>query len=162
MKAIALLLWKCIRGVPVIFTHFPGPTLLLFAVAAAASAGMSSCVTHQLEAGARAQLEIRLAKTETGYAGRLVEAAQGRETAIAGARAEERAIAIENMRIWREAFSYLAISVKDQNAIARLTKSIEDLHHDPQFDCRRLPLPDSYLRSLYFEPWQAGSAAGSP
>jgi hypothetical protein len=37
---------------------------------------------------------------------------------------------------------------RDANTLARLEAKIEELHNDPQYACRRLPLPDAYLDSL--------------
>jgi hypothetical protein len=36
----------------------------------------------------------------------------------------------------------------DRAALARIETQLEELHHDPRFECRRLPLTDSYIDSL--------------
>jgi hypothetical protein len=145
---IWLKLLSMVRKVPVIFTHFPGPMLLVLGVAMVAAATASSCVTSKFNAGQVAEARADLADCKAQHANAVGVAAVERASVIeAGAKrlaevdAQNRADFIAMARI-------LADTGQDDAAIAALAKSIEGLHRDPKFACRREPLPDSHLERL--------------
>ena len=146
-----------ILKIPVLFAHFPGPTLMLVAIVALSAGGGATWLTHKAEAGARAELAIELANAKAQYAELRTKAAESRAEIVSAAGAEQRAIDIENQRAWRAQLAALAESMNDKAAIAALSRSIQELHRDPAFDCRRLPLPDSYVRGM----WLTGESPGA-
>lgn len=162
MGWLSLLKWA--KNVPVLFAHFPGPSLLLVGVAMVVAGGMASCVTHKLEAGARAELKIELADAKAAYAERRTEAAEKRVDTINAAAKEQRAIDLENQRAWRDQLSQLGETLNDKNALANIGRSLQELHRDPALECRLLPLPRNYLDGLQFgveTPRPTAGAAGS-
>jgi hypothetical protein len=143
--------WKCLLKIPVIFAHFPLPTLALVGIVFVVAGSFSSCVTHKLEAASRAELKGQLAELRTDYAQKLTEAAEARASTIQSAAKEQNAINAENQHVWFEALSSLIATVNDKTSLEKLRKSIEELHNDPKFDCRQLPLPGLYLDSMHID-----------
>jgi hypothetical protein len=134
--------------IPVLFAHFPGPTVMLVIIAGIATAAASSCVTHNLEAGARAALEIKLAKCETGHQTAVAGAERVRADTIEEGARRQAVYDAENREAWLAMVRALADVRGDKTALAALQKSVEDLHRDPNFACRRLPLPERHLERV--------------
>jgi len=155
---------KWILKVPVLFAHFPGPSIMLVAGIALSAGALASCVTHRLEAGARAELEVQFAQEKASTAELRAQLSEGRVIAIDAAAQLQRAIDLENQRAWRSQLAALVESLDDKAAIARLNRSIEELHRDPAFACRRRPLPQPYLDGLHLprESPASGTAATGP
>lgn len=159
MLAFLAKLGKWVLKIPVLFAHFPGPALMLVAIAVLVGGSLASCVTHKLEAGARAELEIEVAQCQAGHAQAVAKAATEREGIIEGAVKRREEIDALNRAIYLEMARLLADRSQDDKALAALQKSIEDLHHDPKFECRLLPLPESHLERLRIEEARPRAAA---
>jgi hypothetical protein len=143
--------WKCFLKIPVIFAHFPLPALMIVGLVAVVTGSFASCATHKLEASARAELKANLADLRAEYAGKLTKAAELRADTIQQVAAEKDAIARENQRAWFQALTSLTTSLGDKKALERLQTLVQELHNDPKFDCRRLPLPGPYLDGMRIE-----------
>lgn len=164
MLDTVLKFWKFARNVPKLFVHFPGPSLVLVGVAMVAAATAASCVTHKLDAGEIAETKIELAQCRIDFANARAAAAEKREHIITGANEIIREVAVGNQRAWLEQLAALTPSPADKAALLRIAASIEELHNDPRFDCRRLPLPPGHIDSVSFGPEEVRPAAapGNP
>jgi hypothetical protein len=160
--SIWLTLLKWLRNIPVLFAHFPGPSLMLVVIAIGCAGAMSSCVTHKLEAGARAELRARLAEAGARYADERTAAANTRANTIQVAAAEQAAINAANTNFMRDAMLAYT-NAKDASApvLAALGKKIEELHNDAKYACRREPLTNSYLDGLRIPAGPLPAAAGA-
>jgi hypothetical protein len=147
-----------------LFAHFPLPTLMLVGLAVVIAGSFASCVTHKLEAGARAELRSQVAELRSEYAGKFAEAATERADAIQAVAREKDAILLENQRAWFSALTALTTTLGDKKALERLQTLVQELHNDPKFKCRLEPLPGPYLDGLRInrEAPQATEQAGSP
>lgn len=157
--------WKCLLKIPVLFAHFPLPTLALVVIVFIGAGAFSSCVTYKLEAGARAELKANLAELRAEYAHKLAEAAEARANTIQSAAKETAAIMAENQRVWFDALKSLTTSLGDTAALDRLRKSVEEMHNDPKYECRLLPLPGPYLDGMQIHreaPRATGQAGSDP
>jgi hypothetical protein len=151
-----------ILKIPVLFAHFPGPSLMLVLGVVIASGSVTSCITHQIEAGARAEISIELAQCEAGHANAVAEAAKAREGIVVSAFEEKAAIDRENQKAILEQLKQLVATANDKAAIARLNKLIEDMKNDPAFACRLLPLPRAYTDGVSFPAEEVKPATGGP
>lgn len=141
-------LGKSFLKIPVLFAHFPAPTILLVVCAAAAAATSSAWLTHKFESAARAGLRADLAECKAGHAGAVATAADQRAEIIQDAAKSQAAIDAENRKVYLAALRALANTKPDETALAALAQSIEELHRDAKFACRLDPLPDSHLERL--------------
>lgn len=143
-----LKLGKTFMKIPVLFTHFPGATLMLCAIVAIASTAAAATLTHELEASARAELKAELAIAEKTYAERRAAAAETRAETIEGAHREQTAIDHENAKFMTEALQAFLQSKDIGPVLEKLSNQVKELHNDPKFDCRSEPLPAPYLDGL--------------
>lgn len=157
-----LKLLKWVKHIPVLFKHFAGPAGLLSAIALGAGVTIGCYLTAKFMAGSLAETKMELAECRVGHAEAVAEHAKRREAVIESAAAERAAIADENARAILEQVRALVATANDKAAIARLSKAIEDLHHDPSFGCRLLPLPPAFLDSMSISPEEVRPATGQP
>lgn len=162
MKLLLLKVGKWFLHIPVLFAHFPGPAIMLSLVVAIAAASSSAWLTNKINAGTLAEVKIELAECRADHAEAVAENATKRVAVISSATAQQRAIDAENQRAWLEQLRVLADTLPDKAELAKIGRSIEELHRDPAFDCRRLPLPQSYLDGVSLPAETPGSAAGRP
>lgn len=146
MSFLTLLKWA--KNVPKLFAHFPGPTLVLVFVAMLAAGTVASCVTNKLNAGTLAETKIELAECRAQHAETVAKAAGEREGIIEEAARRQAANDAVNREVFLAMARALSDTRADDAALAALSKSIEDLHRDPTFACRLLPLPESHLDRL--------------
>jgi hypothetical protein len=162
MWVAGLKVWGWVKRIPVLFAHFPGPALLLAAILLGAGVSIGGYFAAKFSAAKVAELRAEFAEARAAYAERGQEHAEKREQTIASAAATQRAIDLENQRAWRESLTMLAESDDDKAALAALNTSIERLHNDPAFECRRRALPDDYLRGVWLPAWPSAGSAGRP
>jgi hypothetical protein len=159
MWVAGLKVWGWVKRIPVLFAHFPAPALLLVAIAIGSGIGVGTWLSGKWHAATLADLRVQIADERAGYEQRRREAAEQREANIAGGFAMQRAVDLENQKAWRASFAMLAESDDDKSALAALNRSIERLHNDPAFECRRRPLPPDYLDGVHLPTWEAAAAA---
>lgn len=146
--ALLLKVWKGLLKIPVIFAHFPLPSLLIVGIAMAIASTLATCTVKKLEAGARAELKAMVAEIRAEHAEKVADAATARADTIVSVTAEKDAIFRENQRAWFGALTSLTTAVGDKSALIRLRKEIQELHNDPKYACRLEPLPAPYLDSM--------------
>jgi hypothetical protein len=161
--SIFLQLLKWLRNIPVLFAHFPGPSILLVLIAIGCASTASAWVTHKFEAGARASLRAEVAEMKAAYADERTAAANGRADTIKSAAAQQAAINAATIQFMTEAMrAYVDAKGAAAPALAALGKQIEELHRDAKYACRREPLPGPYVDGLRIPAGPVPAAAAVP